>query len=87
MSLNYNSNLKESLLKINYIASKGALLGFVFLKSEKADIIFDYSHAHFGFSAEFLLKAFKEFKWNIINQEEIELFAGGVKGLLFVLQK
>lgn len=87
MSLCYDSDLRFNLSKIDNISSKDALLGFVFLKSEIDDIIFDYSNAHFGFSLEFLLKLFEEFKWKIINQEEIEVFISGTKALLFVLQK
>lgn len=87
MSFVYSSDLSSVLSQLDRVVSEDALLGVVFLKSPNSDVVFDYDNGCFAFSAKYLSKAFKKFKWHIINQEEIKLFSSGSVGLMFILSK
>lgn len=87
MSFVYNSDLSTVLSKLDKVINKDAILGLVVLKSADSDVVFDYNNGCFAFSEKYLLKAFKKFKWKVVNQEEINLFATGAMGLMFVLSK
>ncbi len=87
MSFGYNSDLSAILTKIDSVISGDAILGVVILKSPDSDVVFDYNNGCFAFGEKYLLKIFKKFKWKVVKQEEIKLFANGSKGLMFVLSK
>lgn len=87
LSLMYSNDLSVIFTKLDSLIDKDAVLGLVFLESADKDVVFDYDNGCFAFSAEYLLKVFKKFKWEIIVQEEIKLFANGSMGFIFLLNK
>ena len=87
MSLGYVHDLQKIFAEIELLIDKKSILGLVVLKSTDHDIMFDYNYACFSFSEKYLKTIFQKFNWHIEEQDEIDVFANKVKGLMFILSK
>ena len=87
LSLGYSKDITIILKNIETIAVDRAILGIVVLKSTSNDVEFNYDNDCYSFNEEYIISSLKNTNWQITHKEEIQLFADGTLGLMFILKK
>lgn len=87
MSFGYANNLASIFQGLNNLSVKGTILGLVVLKSAGEDIDFNYDYATLSFSEKYLNSIFKQAKWSIKKQQEVDIFVNNTPSLMFILEK
>ena len=87
LGLDYSNKLEIFFQKIESLASKDSIFALISLKSDGEETVFNYDLESYSHSTIFWEKLFKEYKWDIELQEEVDLFESGTKALLYILKK
>ena len=86
-AFDYIDDLSDLFKGLNHTCNKGAFLGIAVLKSSNDTNNFDYEESAIAHSSKTLKQIFKNFKWEILKSEEINIYTNNTPGLLFILKK